>query len=344
MNSVSIIIPVHNEENFIFGCLQSVLNFEGLDTFESEILVVDGNSNDKTKEKVMAFAGQNPNPPIRIIENPDIYQSFALNMGIKEAEYEYILRLDAHSIYPKDYLKLLMETALRTKAVNTGGVLITLPYNDKYPAQLVQALTTHKFGVGNSGFRTDMQEGEADTVPFGFFKKEIFAKIGFFDERLIRAQDYEFNQRIRRSGGIIWLNPQIKIEYFNQPNVFKFLKKQLVNEGPYNAYMWYLHPYTLAYRHAIPAFFTLGVLIGIVLSFFFPIMKCVFLSVLLLYLTIAIFSSLQQAMKFKKVLHFFALPVCFFLFHFSYGLGILIGLFKLILRISPVQRIGNKTD
>lgn len=344
MNSVSIIIPVRNEESFIKGCLQSVIDFEGMDKIECEILVIDGNSNDKTRDEVQLFAKRNRHFQIRILDNPDLFQSFALNLGIREARFDYILRLDAHSIYPKDYLKLLIETALRTKAVNTGGILITLPYNEKYPSQLVQALTTHKFGVGNSGFRTEMQEGAADTVPFGFFKKEVFKEIGYFDERLIRAQDYEFNQRIRKFGGLIWLNPEIKIEYFNQPNVFKFLKKQLVNEGPYNAYMWYLHPYTLAYRHVIPAFFTSGVLIGIILSLFFPLMKYVFLSVILFYFAIAIISSLQQAVKYKRALHFFILPFCFFMFHFSYGLGILIGLFKLILRISPVQRIGKKNN
>jgi glycosyltransferase involved in cell wall biosynthesis len=336
--SISIIVPVRNEEDYIEECLESVLNFEGLDSLEYEILIIDGNSTDNTREKIQLIAKRNPEANIKILDNPDIFQANALNVGIKEAKSDYILRLDAHSIYPKKYLIMLIETALRTNAANTGGILITRPYNESYQAHLVQALTTHKFGVGNSGFRTDMSEGVADTVPFGFFKKQIFNEIGYFDERLIRAQDYEFNQRIRKAGKIVWLNPNIKTEYFNQPDIFKFLKKQLFNEGPYNAYMWYLHPYTLTYRHFIPAVFVLGIFFGSVLSVHFNFIHYVFASVLILYFLLAFYASIQQAIKYKRFRHVITLPLSFFMFHFSYGLGILTGLFNLLFNISPVQK------
>ena len=96
---------------------------------------------------------------------------------------------------------------LRKKVENVGGICITKPGAKTYQADLVQALCTHGFGVGDSAFRTGGKEDYADTVPYGFFKKSLFDKIGLFDERLVRAQDYEFNQRIIASGGKNMVKP-----------------------------------------------------------------------------------------------------------------------------------------
>ena len=199
-------------------------------------------------------------------------------------------------------------------------------------------MTTHKFGVGNAGFRIGALEGEADTVPYGFFKKELFNKIGYFNEKLIRCQDYEFNRRIIKNKGIIWRNPSIRVFYFNQPTLFSFLKKQIVKEAPFNPYMWYLAPYTFAYRHGITGVFALSFLSGLLLSFFFSWAKIAFLSVMSLYLGLALFSALQQAIRYKQPLHFLTLPFAFFSYHFLHGIGIWIGIFKLTLGISPVQK------
>jgi glycosyltransferase involved in cell wall biosynthesis len=334
--AVSIIIPCRNEEKFIEKCLNSVFAFEKLNEIHHEIIVVDGMSNDNTRNILSEIQKKRQ---IVVLDNPNKIQATALNIGIKYSTGEYILRLDAHSIYPKDYLSKLIETSQIVKADNIGGLFLTMPGNDTYQAHLVQALTTHPFGVGNSGFRLGYKADYADTVPYGFFKKEVFERYGLFDERLVRCQDYEFNRRIINWGGKIWRNPEIKVYYYNQPTVFRFLKKQLLKEGPYNAYMWYLAPYTFAYRHLIPAIFAMGVIGGIILSLFFKFIAYVFLSVLLLYFILAILSAIQQAFRYKKPKHILLLPFCFFLYHFIYGFGALIGFIKLIFRISPVQKI-----
>ena len=333
---ISILIPCRNEEKFIAQCLGSVASFLLPGACTTEILVIDGMSDDSTREIVgkclLQFAS------LRLIPNPGKIQSCAMNIGICQARGEYILRLDAHSTYPKDYLLKLYETAKRTNADNTDGLVITKPFNDSYNASVVQALTTHAFGVGNSGFRVGMKEGPADTVPFGFFKKSIFDRIGLFDERLIRAQDYEFNRRIGKCDGKVWLNPEIQLDYYNQPNMRRFLSKQLFREAPYNAYMWYLAPYTFAYRHAITAVFFLGIVGGLLLSVLFQPMVYVFAGVMGLYALLAFVSSLQQAVRFRKPAHIFVLPVCFFLYHFLHGLGVVWGLLRLLTFTAPVQK------
>ncbi|MDP4267685.1 MAG: glycosyltransferase family 2 protein [Bacteroidota bacterium] len=335
MYKITIIIPCRNEEKFIENCILSILNFDDINNYDYEMLLIDGRSDDNTRSIIHQYILANNR--IKLIDNPKIIQSCALNIGIKQAKGDWIMRLDAHANYPKNYLKKLFDTALKTNADNTGGIINTLPYNSSYSAIIIQALTTHKFGVGNSGFRIGIAEGETDTVPYGFFKKEIFNKIGFFNEQLVRGQDYEFNCRIKKNGGKIWLNPDIKINYFNQPNIFRFLRKQYVLEAPYNVYMWYVAPNTFTLRHSITGFFTSGIITGIILSLFVNWICMFFVSVLLLYFILAFLSSVQQAIRYKKILHIFTLPLCFFSFHFIHGLGIIVGLIKILTKKSPVQ-------
>jgi glycosyltransferase involved in cell wall biosynthesis len=337
MPLISIVVPILNEEKFISDFLDSIISFQLPDSCNMEILLYDGRSNDRTWEIVQKYIEKNPN--IFLFDNPGKIQSCAMNLGIKQAKGEYIMRLDAHSIYPKDYLFLIYNTAVRTQSENTGGIWITLPYNNSYKASVIQALTTHPFGIGNSSFRNGGKEGKTDTVPYGFYRKDLFDKIGYFDERLVRAQDYELNKRIAKLGGTIWLNPEIKIHYYNQPDFIRFMKKQILREAPYNAYMWYLAPYTFALRHAITAVFAFGVLAGAVLSVFFSSIAFLFWGVMALYLILAMASAVQQAIRFKKVLHVLVLPMSFFLYHFLHGIGVLWGLMKLLSGSAPVQKI-----
>ncbi|NQV94017.1 MAG: glycosyltransferase family 2 protein [Sphingomonadales bacterium] len=338
-NLVSIIIPCRNEERFIEKCLASVLAFEKPEGLDFEILAMDGRSSDRTVELATAMARQHPQ--IKVIDNPGLIQSTAVNLGVRASQGAWIMRLDAHAEYPANYLKLCHETALRSGADNVGGLFITQPGGSGYSAQLVQALTTHKFGVGDSGFRTGAKEDWADTVPYGYFRREVFDRLGWLDDRLVRAQDYEFNRRIIVSGGKILRNPLIHIKYYNQPTVGKFLRKQIEKEAPYNAYLWYLAPYAFAPRHAITGVFAMGVLGGLTLSPFTAWIGWPFAAVMALYALLAVLSGLQQAIRYKKPAHALLLPFCFFLYHFVHGLGVLIGLARLLTHTAPVQKANE---
>jgi glycosyltransferase involved in cell wall biosynthesis len=333
---ITIIIPTYNEELYIQKCLLGVLAFSIPEKHEIEIFVIDGMSNDETRKIVNKLIDADSR--IQLFENPKKIQAVALNIGVNKSKGEWILRLDAHATYPSNYLKLCYDTAIKTKADNVGGLFITQPGGTGYQASLVQALTTHKFGVGNAGFRIGMPAGKADTVPYGFYKKQIFNTLGLLDERLVRAQDYEFNRRIIKNGGFIWRNPEIHVFYYNQPTLWSFLRKQIILEAPYNVYMWYLAPYAFAFRHAITGVFAAGVIGGIILSSFFPLIKVIFLSVMGVYFMLALFSAIQQANRYNKSLHILALPISFFLYHFLHGLGILGGMIKIITHTSPVQQ------
>ena len=340
MKNISIIIPCRNEAKYIEECMMSVLEFALPNDVDFEVLIMDGRSNDATVELAIKKAKQDPR--IRILENPGLIQSTAMNIGVKASQGDWIMRLDAHSKYPANYLSLCLETALRSGADNVGGQFITEPGAKGYSAQLVQALTTHKFGVGNSGFRTSDKEEWTDTVPYGFYRREVFDWIGWMDERLVRAQDYEFNRRIVASGGRIFRNPNIQVCYYNQPSIGAFYYKQFVKEAPYNAYMWYLAPYAFAPRHAVTGLFAAGVLGGIALAPFFPqSIGLAFYIVMAFYAILAILSSIQQAIRYKEIRHIFFLPFAFFLYHLIHGLGLWAGFLRLATFTAPVQKINE---
>ena len=339
MSLITIVIPCFEERRFIRACLESVTAFELPPGTSIEILVVDGMSTDGTSEVIEQLAKSDQR--IRLVPNPQRSQSAALNLVIPRARGEYVLRLDAHSMYPPDYLIRTLETARRTNADNTGGVVLTLRRGDTYQAALVQAIITHAFGVGNSGFRTGASEGPADTVPYGCFRADVFERLGLFDERLIRAQDYEMNRRIVAAGGSVWRNPDIRVDYYPAPDLRSFLRKQFVYEAPYNAYMWYLAPYAFAPRHAVTALFSGGVIAGLILSPVSHTVRLIFLGVIALYLTLALISAAQQAARYREPRHLLALPPSFLLYHFCHGIGVLAGLLRLALGRAPVQKTAE---
>lgn len=335
---VTIIIPTLNEENYILNCLKSVLNFIIPEDFNIEIIISDGMSTDNTREIILSNFS---NKLVKIIDNVEKFQANGINKAILLSKGQYIMRLDAHAIYPNDYLLQCIRLSEQTDADNCGGIVITLNDGNGFEASLVQAMTTHKFGVGNSAFRTESIRGIVDTVPFGFFKKNIFEQIGLFDERLVRCQDYEFNQRIVKNGGKIWMDSRIYSKYYNQPTLKSFYIKQFFKEAPYNPYMWYLAPYAFAIRHAITGLFTSGVILGAFLSIIFPKIAIIYKTILFIYLIFAFFSSIQQAIRLKNAFFIFILPFCFFLYHFIHGAGIIIGAYKILINKSPVQN-NNK--
>jgi len=337
-NLISIIVPIRNEEVIIEEVLHSLKEQSLPATIEIEIILIDGLSDDRTLDIINEFKKANLDINIKILTNKKKHIPNALNIGLQESSGFYVCRIDAHTIYPRDYIKNCYETITKTNADNVGGYIITKKFNNSLEANVVQSVVTHKFGVGNSGFRVGREDGLVDTVPFGFFKRNIFDKVGMFNEKLIRAQDYEMNRRIVNEGGKIWFSNKIYCTYYNQKSFKAFLRKQFFFEAPYNIYMWYLAPYTFAIRHGITLFFSSGIIIGLFIKDI-PILREIYFSVLILYFTLGVISSLQQTIRFKNPILFPLLPVCFFLFHFIHGLGMIFGLTRLLLRVAPVQKI-----
>lgn len=335
MIKICIVLPFRNEEKILRKCLDTLLGFQIPFGVTTAILAINGGSQDGSREVAEKVAKEFTQ--VVILDNPKRFQGCAVNQAVQTRPADFYLWLGAHTLFPQDYLVRCLETHKRTGAQIVGGICETLPGGESYGAKVVQAITTHKFGVGDSSFRVGGSEGVTDTVPYALFAKEVFDRCGFLDERLVRAQDYEFNRRAAGMGMKIWINPEIRCGYRNQPSFWGFLKKQILLEAPYNSYLWYLAPYAFKWRHAITGIFAVGVLGGLVVSWFSPIMGGLFLSLMILYGVLAVGAALQQARRYGEWRHLFVLPTCFFLFHFGHGLGVLQGLIRLATGTAPVQ-------
>ncbi|MBU4298553.1 glycosyltransferase family 2 protein [Patescibacteria group bacterium] len=326
---VSIIIPCRNEEKFIGKCLDSILE-QDYPKEKLEVLVVDGMSEDKTREIIKNFQFSNFNFQLRLIENHKKFTPFGLNIGIKNAKGEIIIRMDAHAGYEKDYISKCAKCLGESGADNVGGVIKTAPAENTISARAIALSISHFWGAGGSYFRTGSDRPrEVDTVFGGCYKREVFEKIGFFDERLIRSQDIEFNKRLKKAGGKIFLFPDIVAYYHPQRTLSGFFEHNF-EDGIWTIYplKWGIRIFSL--RHLLPLFLVLGVFGSLILGFFSFWFKILFILIFGSYLFLNLFFSLLVSSR-KGIRLFPALFFAFLFRHFAYGLGSIWGLVRIIL-------------
>jgi glycosyltransferase involved in cell wall biosynthesis len=219
---ISIIVPCYNEAGFIKKLLENIIE-QDYPREKSEVYIVDGMSTDGTRDIIAGFISEYPF--IRLLDNERRYVPFALNKGLSASTGEVIVRMDAHSEYPFDYVTRLVNQLYQLNADNVGGAWITLPGDAKVKSLAIATAMASPFGVGNAHYRLTMNEiREVDTVPFGCFRREVFKRIGLFDEDLLRNQDDTYNAKLKKSGGKIFLIPDIKIRYYARTSVTSTIK------------------------------------------------------------------------------------------------------------------------
>lgn len=329
---VSVIIPCRNEEGFIGECLDTIIS-QDYPKEEMDVLVVDGMSEDKTRDVVEEKASQYPF--IRILSNRNKFTPFGLNIGIKAARGDIILRMDAHAGYEKDYVSKCLKYLKESGADNVGGIIKTLPKENTLTAQAIAYCLSSPFGVGGSHFRTGSNKPRwVDAVFGGCYRKEIFHKVGLFDERLIRSQDIELNRRLRKAGGKILLAPDI-ISYYYPHSTFKKFLRHNFNDG-----IWTILPLKFGVRifsrrHLLPLIFVSGLiflfLFSLVSGFFFVL----FLLAIIIYFLASLLFSLEVVLKKRKIKLLPYLPLAFASRHFGYGAGSLFGLVQLYPLVKP---------
>ena len=318
---VSIIIPVLNEERYIAQCIDSILQ-QTYPTEKIEVLIIDGNSTDNTRAIVEKYSNHFPEI-IKIISNEKRIQSCAMNIGIKEAKGKYIIRLDAHADYADNYIEECVKLLDTNEYENVGGIAIT---KSKTPfGEVVAQMMSSTFGVGNSTFRTANKSGEVDTVPFGAFKRDLFDKIGGFDERLARNEDNEINYRIRKKGGKVYLSNTIQFVYYCRDSLRDILKMAFQN-GKWTIIASRFCPGSMRLRHFVPLAFALSIIVGLILSPLFKPVAFLFGAELLLYCILDFYFSQKSSKSRKQLL---TLLYLFPAFHFTYGIGSIAGFFKL---------------
>ncbi len=314
-------MPVRNEEGFIRGSLQSLVD-QSYPASECEIIVVDGRSSDRTREITEEIRERNPQ--VRYLDNPAGIVPTAMNIGIRAARGEIIIRADGHNVYPRDYAANCVKYLEETGADNVGGPWATVAADESLSARLVAAILSSPFGVGNSKFRTSREEGFVDTVPFGAFRREIFDRVGMYNEKLVRNQDNELNARIRKAGGKIYITPALTTHYHPVKN-FLGLLKYAFKTSQWHIFTLRENRGSMGVRHLAPAMFLLLLLILMPASFASATALAFLIGILCAYILTGFYFSLRAKAEGNWDVAAVQ-PFATMCFHMTYGAGTLFGL------------------
>ena len=279
MKLVSIIIPCRNEKEFICKCLDSVIAND-YPKESLEVLVVDGRSEDGTRQIVNEYSKKHSF--IKMLDNPKKITPCALNIGIKNANGEIVIRLDAHSTYQNDYISKCVKYLYEYNADNVGGVWKIVPRSNTIVGKSIALASSNFFGGGDAYYRTgNFKEPKlVDTVFGGCYKKGIFDKIGYFNENLVRSQDMEFNLRLKKAGYKTLLVPDIIVYYYTRSTL-----KEVFNHR-FKDGIWAVVPFKyseivpVSIRSLVPLIFVLSLVITALLGIFFKLVLALFLSII----------------------------------------------------------------
>lgn len=319
---VTVIMPIRNEVAYIARSLGAVLA-QDYPPERMEVLVVDGMSDDGTREVISSLQVRNPRFAIRILDNPARIVPTALNLGLRHARGEVVIRVDGHCEIAPDYVRRCVEALQETGADSVGGVWATV--GETFTARAVALAQSAWFGVGGVAFRVGRRTpGYVDTVPFGAYRREVFDRIGGFDEELVRNQDDEFNFRLTQAGGKIWLDPSIRSIYYSRASL-RGLWRQYFQYGLYKVRVIQKRRGIPSWRHLVPAVFVLG-LVGSLFLALVTRQPLWALGVAGPYAGANVAASLWTARHDPWALPF--LPLAFATLHLAYGLGFLWGLWR----------------
>ncbi len=322
---LSIIIPCRNEEKYIQKIIENIIIHNQDMSFE--IIVVDGMSTDRTREIVREFEKMYPDI-VRLIDNPAKYVPHALNLGIKHARGDILIRMDAHAIYPTDYVKKLVEWLKKTDAWNVGPVVEPVPAGNSAIQKAIAVAQKSLFGVGNSLWRMGVNKPTyADTTWCFCMKKETFKQVGEFNEKLIRNQDAEFNARIIKNGGKNLVVPDVRVKLIARGNL-KGVAKQYFQYGYYRALSAKILKKIFSIRQFIPPIFFSILLFTLLLAVKFTIAAYLFVFLLASYTAGSVLFAAYESIKHKSIALLFTLPLTYLIIHSAFATGFLYGYFR----------------
>ena len=326
---ISAIIATRNEERYIESSIRSLLSGT-LEPGQIEVIVADGGSTDRTREIVTALAQEFPGC-VRLIDNPKRTAPAGFNAGLLASRGRFISIVCAHGSLSPNYFQVCLDKLASSNVDAVGGPEIILSFDDSRQAKMAVAILSSRFGVGAS-FRNRQTEGLVDAIT-GLFRREVYQRIGMYDERLVRNQDNEFCSRLTNSGGKIFLIPTIHSYYRGRKSLFRLVKQCYAN-GLYGILTWRINPSSFRLRHGIPLFFLLFLVWGGVLATVDPMFAWPYVGVLSLYGLMAVAASIQAGLK-SKLLAAVLFPVIFLAMHLCYGTGTFMGIFRFGIKVLP---------
>jgi glycosyltransferase involved in cell wall biosynthesis len=329
--SVSVVIPCYNEERFIGKALENLIDQYSAEDYE--IVVVDGMSEDHTREVIAAFQQSHPDLSIRVVDNPARKIPHGLNLGITAARGQIIARIDAHAAPSAGYISRCVEVLNEGKAAIVGMPCRVQPGADTVVARSIAIAVSHPFGIGDAHYRLGggscrAAQEEVDTVAFACFRKSLWSELGGFDEKLLTNEDYDFNYRVRLRGDRVMLDRSGHCDYFARATLSQ-IAAQYLRYGVWKARMIRQHPRSVKGRHLVAPTFVASIGLLAVLGFWRSQAWTVLAFEFAAYLMAAIFFAYQAAQRdHEKFPVMLMLPLVFFTIHFSWGSSFLWGLVR----------------
>jgi succinoglycan biosynthesis protein ExoA len=305
--SISVILPVLNEETHLEEAVHSILSqdYQG----KLEVILAVGPSRDRTLEIAQSISRRDSR--VVLVDNPSGRTAAGLNIALNKSQSPVVVRVDGHAHIPNDYLTLIVEILNKTGAVNVGGVMAAVG-TTAFERAVAGAMRS-PLGVGASRFHTGGEAGIVDTVYLGAFRREALVAIGGFDERFTRAQDWELNFRLRENGGVVYFDPRLHVTYRPRSTV-KALAKQYFEYGRWRRVVSRRHSGTINYRYLAPPFALVGFTLSLIAGFFLPIL---FIPAAI-YLLFVLAASVRIASSIRE---YFLLLTVIPTMHFAWGAG-----------------------
>jgi len=319
MLQVSIIIPCYNEQDTI-RLLLDALYQQTYPRSDMEVIIADGMSEDGTRAEIAAWQVKNPELIVRVVDNQKRAIPSGVNQAIEAAEGEFVVRLDAHSMPNLDYIERSVNALREGRGDNVGGAWRIQPGGSGGVAQSIAVAAAHPLGVGGAQYRVGGRPQPVDTVPFGAFHKALFDRVGLYDENLLSNEDYEYNARIRKAGGVVWFDPKIQSVYFAR-STFKDLASQYWRYGYWKFQMLRRYPETIRWRQGLPPIFVLSILGLGLLSIWLEWASWLLFLEISVYGVILILTGLQTAIRHRDLRLFAGVPLAIFIMHFTWGLA-----------------------
>lgn len=313
---VTVIIPVRNEQYYISSCLARLFQ-QDYPRDRLEVIVADGMSTDRTREIAESFQGKGI--ALKVLLNPGLGRSHGLNLAIRAAKGDVIARIDARTVIAKDYLSRCVRTLLETGADNVGGIQKAIANTVTQDA--IGLAMSHFFGAGNAQFRVGKKSGFVDTVYLGCFRREVFEKVGLFDEETpVISEDSDINYRIRKAGGRVYLNADIVVGYYPR-ETFRDLCKLYFRYGGARAGFLLKHKTFTSWRQLVPPIFILIVASLTVLSLMSIWSRVALIALLNIYIMTDLLVSAYLTLMKKRSSLFGPLLLAFPCMHFAWSFG-----------------------
>ena len=323
---VTVIIPVRNEEGFIGRCLQA-LAAQDYPRDRFEVIVLDGGSTDSTEEEVRVTA-EGAGLTVYFAPNPRRTAAAGFNLGLTLAHGDVIVRLDGHSRPNQDFLSASVRVLLTSGADAAGGPIETRGFG--VTGRAIALAMSSGFGIGDTAFRhagAGLQE--AETVPYGAYRRAVFERIGSLAEDIDRGEDDEFNYRLRSAGGRIVLSPEIRSTYYCR-DTLSGLARQYWGYGLAKTAVLHRHPGRLRARHLVPPAFVAVLAGGTLLGIFVRPFARIAALAALAYAGANLFATLRLVRDNRREARY--LPLAFACIHIPAGAGMLAGFARSLLR------------